>query len=857
MKSLLTLILFSFLSTLASAQFIDDAELTSKLSGKETFHEIAYILQEHYEDKIRSAPDSSTYKLLKRKYKKLNRKLWWDEHFLNSEGKVENRFSDLVNIHDQLVAKNASDNRHQILNWEHDGPSEVSFDDNMGEGIGRIDVIAFHPSNASIIYAGSSNGGLFRTLNGGVSWSPLTSFLPSMGIAAIYVDPDSPENIYILTGDRNSGVDGFVSSFKFLSPASGIYKSSDNGISWNKLNTFLSDGTYRARDMAIHPTNPNILIVTTDNGVFRTTNGGNTWSLVLNEFAWDVAFKPGSTSIVYVTTQNAFFRSEDGGVSFSQTELSIAVQATHRISLAVTPADPNLVMLLAGGIAASLTGILKSTDSGVSFEKTYPLDEDQDDLFHNYIDINSTDGQATYNNTIAISPTDPDIILVGGLCIWSSDDGGFDWTQETAYWAWSPAEYIHPDQHDLAWHPNGKVYVGNDGGVYVSDDDGFSWDFISNGLAATQFYRFEFANDEGDTWGGAQDNGMLERESGSDFYIFSGGDGFDLITDHPYNADDGESDDIYYTVNETIQGDLTEISVPGNENFFGNLGMDPSDEDHIYVGYREYVYETYDAGSNWELLSTRPANWALSTCRNNSNRIYIAGRNEGNGKMFRLVGFNEFELTGNLIDVGYNTNNKITDIEVWNSNFNHVYISCAGFTTNSKVFFSDDGGDSWDNWTFNLPNVPVFSLERDPAGGLYAGTFIGVFYKQIDNDYWEHFSNGLPVVPVTDIELYNFLAGTPNNVMISTFGRGLYKAPVYQQVCPNTLNLTGTVVGTFYKDVNTSITSTQEIRASAGTHVRYNAGSEIRLIPGFHAKGPGVLKTYLLGCGAELDLGNP
>ena len=169
------------------------------------------------------------------------------------------------------------------------------------------------------------------------------------------------------------------------------------------------------------------------------------------------------------------------------------------------------------------------------------------------------------------------------------------------------------------------------------------------------------------------------------------------------------------------------------------------------------------------------------------------------------------------------------------------------------MFFSSDAGVSWNNISYNLPNVPVFSLVRDNAAGVYAGTFLGVYYKRSGVSHWEPFYNGLPPVPVSEMELYNYSGGSPQNIMISTFGRGLWKTSAYQAFCPNSVTIAGDVEGLYYKDATQIISSTQEITPSSGTIVKYNAGDEIRLIPGFHAKGPGIFKTYLTGCGAEIE----
>ncbi len=565
---------------------------------------------------------------------------------------------------------------------------------------------------------------------------------------------------------------------------------------------------------------------------------------------WDLEFKPGSSDTIYAASNRRLFRSIDGGNSFFE---RYDIPTSRRISIAVTPANPNLVMLLSGGSLTSddvLNGVYRSINGGATFASIYTGADG--DLFHNYIGNDNLLGAVSYNNTIAISPTNENIILTGGLCIWKSTNGGFNWSQVTAYG--SGENYVHPDQHLLAYNMDGSIYCANDGGIYKSSNHGTTWTYIENGLSATQFYHFEIENDEGDTWGGAQDNGILERDDANGgFFNYLAGDGYDVMTDHPWQVSDGESDDIYYTINDLIATDAYEnISVPGNEDYFGNLGMDPTDEDHIYVGYDDDVFESPDAGQTWNILASVDGNWCISTCKSNANRLYAAGSNSGFARLHRIDSGNETILHNSLVEEGF-VNSKITDIEVSPTNSDNVYISSAGFNSGSKVFFSSDAGVTWNNISYNLPNIPVFSLVRDNAAGVYAGTFLGVYYKRSGVSHWEPFYNGLPPVPVTEMELYNYLGGSPQNIMISTFGRGLWKTSAYQAFCPNSVTIAGDVEGLYYKDATQIISSTQEITPSSGTIVKYNAGDEIRLIPGFHAKGPGIFKTYLTGCGAEIE----
>jgi hypothetical protein len=837
---------------------IPDA-LAQQLEGKSTFYEFRQTVLSFYQEGWRNAFDSTSRKANYKKLKHWNRYFWWNEHFVSGDGKIED-YNQRVMEAKEHQAKYTSDSlRHQAAGWTQEGPEYSIFDLITGEGIGRFDVVAFHPTNTNIIFAGSPNGGIFKTVNGGSSWSSISEYLPSLGVAAICVHPTNPNIIYVLSGDRNSNDGSLVDDYQYRSKSQGVYKTTDGGDTWKQTDTFPMVN-FKGRDLIMDVANPSTLLAATSKGIVKTTNGGQSWTLVEADINfWELEYKPGSSSVVYAAANSAFFRSDDGGNSFSDINYSTLLNG-DRISMAVTPADDDVVMLFVGANSENdeMVGIFKSTNSGLDFDWIFYGEDDEDDLFNNYMDIDVLNGQSIYNNTIAISPTDANIVVVGGLCIWGSDDGGETWVQETAYWAGSEgwgAEHIHPDQHQLAYNTDGKLYCANDGGIYVSDDDGDAWDFIEHGLTTTQFYHFEVYNDEDDTWGGTQDNGIMEEDlADGGYYKYWSGDGYDVMTDHPWQVDDGESDDIYYTVNSSIRSDNTDISISSEwEEFFGNLAMDPTDEDHIYVGYSD-LYESFDAGDSWEILSTRNASWCVATCKSNADRLYFAGPGGSNISTFtRFEDGIETFLTGRLIEAGFVDGLKITDIEVSTTNSNNVYVSSAGFEPDSKVFFSNNGGDTWDNLSFNLPNVPVFSLVRDPSGGIYAGTYIGVYYKRSGVNYWEPFYNGLPPVPVTEMELYNFLNGGYLNIMISTFGRGLWKTQTYQALCPGMVTLSGNIEGPFYKDAASEIQSSHDINASVGTVVKYNAGDQIRLVPGFHAKGPGLFKTYLSGCGAEIE----
>lgn len=845
-----------------------DTELSLKLEGKTKFQDIKTTVWSHLNEKLAALDirDSVGRKAIMRQMKKWNREFWINEYYTDEEGNVKPQSKVIMGaLGIREREERRSGIRAQAENWISNGPISTNFSTLHGEGVGRIDRLAFHPNLANTIWAGSPFGGLFKTTDGGANWHPISSFVASLGVSGIAVNYNNPNIIYVLSGDGDSNGGCFDGGYclpfgELRSASNGVYKTVNGGESWTKLPDFpdVTNSTiYQGRNLIIHPTDPTILFAATSRGLYKTIDSGANWTKVTigNENIWDVKFKPGNPQTMYCVGNDNIKRSTNYGNNFIQLAVDGLNLAT-RISIAVTPANPNKIALLAGrsDIQSSLVGVFISNNSGDVFEQTYS--DNNDNLFYNYIDLNNVMNQVNYDNVIAISPVDDNIILAGGLCLWRSEDGGYNWSQETAYWPTSDFlhEYIHPDQHFLAYAPNGALYVANDGGVYVSYlDNGDDWDFIETGLSATQFYHFEWENDEGDPWGGAQDNGILQRINYYEYTTYWGGDGYDVMTDHPWRAANGNSDDIYYTVNEIIRSDDTDISVPQNvcdicpKNFFGNLAMDPMDENIIYVGYQIGLYRSTNAGDDWTSIGTQPSNWSISTCPSDPDIIYVAGATSSNNGLIQKYNAPNWEPINNPPSP-YTGSLKITDIEVDPLISDLVHISVGGVVPNAKVFTTTTGGSSWENISFNLPNVPVFCIKKDEFNGLYVGTSIGVYYKREGISHWEPYYNGLPPVPVTQIEIEG------NFVHISTFGRGLWTTLKYNTDCVEDRNMTGPVTGRNYWEASNIITSTQIIEDSPGTHITYNAGNKVVLSPGLHAKLGTTLKVFATGCGGQVDL---
>lgn len=754
--------------------------------------------------------------------------------------------------------------------------------------VGRVSRIAFHPTLASTIYIGTPNSGIWRTQNNGLSWSPLSSYAPTLGVSGIVVSHADANTIYALTGDGDAykGGDlyfdgGFQQEWGYTERSIGVLKSTDGGFSWLRTGAFgalTDDNLYFGYRLVQHPTNAQILLAATSHGIYRTTNGGGSWTRCTlsgstsdSRVIFDIEFMPGNPSIVYASgAGTGFFRSTDAGAGFTRitgSDLSFLNNDVTRMEIAVSPANSQVVYLFAGpgflkddnNTDDRFVGMFRSSDGGLTFTRRA-----------NSPDLLGFDGfcctfenQSRYDMALAVKPTNSNVVITGGLVMWKSTDGGFTYNEETDYFQdLNNSDYIHPDIHDIAYNPHnsGLLYAATDGGIWVSNDDAYSWVSLNNGLSITQFYKMEAMSEDGWPWGGTQDNGtQWFTGSGTTFNHFDGGDGYDVMTDIDFN-------DKFWVVNKSIwtDGPTDEnITPPGTNEFFPNLAKSWSNEEVIYAGYKR-TYVSSDQGSNWTELNYTvggntirvPGNWALASCRSNNNRLYAAGINSANITAFqkglwRITGLNsvlpnEYTYLGNK--TGFPASyTKITSIGVRPNNSDQVWITIGGFDAGVKVFYSGDGGDNWSNVSGTLPNVPILSVEVGSGGSAMIGTDIGVFFRTSSMTDWSLYSNNLPRVPVTDLDLVT-LPGGVNMLYASTFGRGIWKT-IVDFSCEADLNVTeSSIRGLQGYQASNSITATSVVEGGDGTKVQFKAGTAITLTPGFAVVSGSNLAAVLAPC---------
>ena len=258
-------------------------------------------------------------------------------------------------------------------------------------GMGRINCVAFHPSTATTFYAGSPSGGLWKTTDGGTTWTTLTEALPRLGVSSILIDPSTPSMIWIGTGDRDAGD----------APGLGVYKSTDGGSTWSASNTGMGNSTVGM--MIMHPTSFTTFLAATSTGIYKSLDGGATWVKKSSNSSHykDIRFKPGDPTIVYSTASGEFYRSSNTGETW--TKITSGILTGTRLVIGVSPANSSVVYL--AQTSGPFVGLLKSIDSGLNFttQSTSP------NIMDYSCNGSGTSSQAWYDLCIAVDPSNINI----------------------------------------------------------------------------------------------------------------------------------------------------------------------------------------------------------------------------------------------------------------------------------------------------------------------------------------------------------------------------------------------------------------------------------------------------------------
>jgi len=654
-------------------------------------------------------------------------------------------------------------------NWVSLGPGYIPLPGPGGyEGLGRINTVGFHPTDPNKIFIGAPSGGMWQSTDGGVTWVTHTDTLPTLGVSSIIVDYSNPNRIFIGTGDRDAGD----------APGLGVYKSIDGGLTWSPSKTGMGNQTVGR--MIQDPLNSSIILAATTSGIYRTTDAGNNWSLIISGVFKDIAFKPTDHTIVYATGNADFFRSTNNGVSFTQ--ISAGLGSGQRGTLAVTASNPAYVYLLFGANDNGYGGIYRSTDSGL----TFTLRSSTPNILDWSCDGSGTGGQGWYDLALAADPTNSNTVFVGGVDVWKSTDGGVTWAINSHWYGGCSVPAVHADCHFLGYSPvSGQLYAGDDGGVWSTGDGGTTWNDHTVGITIGQIYKIGQAQlSKNHVINGFQDNGSYTL-SPSGWIATGGGDGMECAIDY---SDDAYS---YYTI---YYGDIYRRYNNANENHVAGNGTNGIDESGAWVtpfilhatnpntmfaGYVNVwrctnikdntpVWQKISDGwgNNVAVLEQSPANINILYAARYDNRLYRTDN-------CMDANPNWTELTGSLPVAA-----TPTDLACHPSDPNTVYMTIA-----NGIYKSTDRGVTWTNISGSLPAVHMNTVAyyKNDLEGLYVGTDAGVYYKSSSMPDWLFYSHGLPAnARITELEIYYDNDSVSSDVIRgSSYGRGLWGSPLY------------------------------------------------------------------------------
>ncbi len=720
--------------------------------------------------------------------------------------------------------------------WNLVGPTAVADDVN---GIGRANRITFHPSNANTFFISSAGGGLWRTTNGGSSYTCLTNGLSNINTSGMAIDYTNTNILYLLTGDGDASGPGGIHALSKYS--TGVLKSYDGGQTWYQTG-FSFPETYGllAYNLVMHPTNPNILMVASNDGIYRTTNGGSTWSKLNSGTFYEIRFKPGSPSIVFTASKAFLYKSTNNGESFESVGTELGSSNFGRTAIAVCPSNANRVYILCGEAIGDdkFRGVFRYNDADETIVRTANtpniLGRDGSGI--------DPDDQSYYDLAVVARPDNSTQVLTGGIRLWRSANSG------ASFSFISNVGNYHDDVHDLSYNPlNNLLYMCGDGGVYRSGDHGITWTPLNTSLAITQYYKIATINSSPTVVvGGTQDNGTNKRLlSTSNFEQILGADGGHCEYGNSssklyastqngkfYRSVNGGSSFTNIVSEAYVQAILgTNITAP----FITPLAVHSSNDDIIFLGYSRLVKAVRNSIGVYDLTNLGVgATSFVKVGQSNANRIYTGSIANGNSVQRSDDGGATFTFIRSQNPGSWP---PVTDLAINPGNSLEIWLTHGGFEADKKVYYSSDGGATFANVTGSLPNVPVNCVvygdnATNMADPVYIGTDIGVFYRDNNLGDWIPYSNGLPVVEVTDLEV-NI---SSNILWAGTYGRGIWKSTLHSGCTTNyTLNNGNQVIGSpYFFQASNSIVSTAWVYGS-GANVFYKAGVEVELKDGFHA----------------------
>ena len=662
-----------------------------------------------------------------------------------------------------------------------DGMTMLNWD--MGRVIGRVTALAVDPADESHLFLGAAAGGLWKSVDGGGSWTQLFDAIGTESIGSILLETGNPDHVWVGTGEAWAGCLDYFGMGLFYSEDGGATFTAKNGSGDTAMP--LSFVTALAQS----PADPNTLIVggqghcnengsSSGGGIYRTADGGATWTQAfVSSGVRDIIFHPNDPNLVYAHIKNkGSFRSIDGGANWTRMENGLPINSSAGYGrLAMAPSDPLQLYALVGPSSGASLQLYSTTDGG-----------DQWTL----VNSNACEGQCYYNMTIDVHPTDPARILVGTIRPAMSLNGGQTLTILTA--GWGGAQAVHQDTHIVRFSRNDgeRFWVGSDGGLWRSDDSGGNFANLNANLEITQFYDIAIDPENPDrVYGGAQDNSSSVRDDDQVWDVTAvTGDGF-------MNAvDDGNPDRVFQTSYPSGGASLilsTSRGAPNTFNWVSTNGQDESDPfpwvtplvtgaGSVFIGsnrvYRASIVDNANL-YQWTAISdvlTGNATTTISVIADvydeatSALRMYVG---TSNGKIATTV--NALDAAPVWTDMtGSYPGGNVSDVAIDPLHPTLVYVTRSVFT-GPHLLRSYDGAD-WEAIGDGLPGLPANTVAIDPLDRhhLFVGTDIGAYESTDAGVTFAPFMTGLPLgMVVTDFEI----SASPHVLVGGNYGCGALK----------------------------------------------------------------------------------
>jgi len=701
-------------------------------------------------------------------------------------------------FHTYQSLKNKS---HYHLDWVSVGPVLNS---------ARADIVQVDHTHPGTMYVGFGSGGLWKTINNGITWHCIFQDKSAIGLGDVELAPSNPSIIYIGTGEN------LKKPRNFTLPGTGMYRSDDAGKTWTHIGL---EDSWSISEIAIDPKNPDIVMVAVlghlwstnkNRGLFKTTNGGKSWQKVLyindSTGANDIVISPSNPKIMYTSMWELYpgihgknsgvYRSNDGGNTWKACKKGLpSGDKIGRIGVAVSNTNPMKAYAFVDNLHnpnGESAELYKTTDGGISWNKTHTTP----------FKLVSVIGW--YFMDVFLNPKNDDEVYCLGVRLANSKDGGKTFSHlggDVIRMNPSAASGFHLDQCDLWINPANPDHLaaGNDGGFYLSYNHGKSWMHYNN-IPTGEFYDITIDQKTGLIYGGTQDDATVYGLAKEFDPLHP--DPWKYLWIDPWDGGDGcvsqidpEDDNIVYFsaqhgaasryVKKADTSVYIQPELPKNIkdtlrfNYITPYFLSSYDHKTLYHG-GNYIFKSLDQGDHWQVISpnlTRTSNPE----KKSFSMGFIAESPLQKGWLYAGTDrgafwiSNDDGLTWNEKDNGL-ANNYIRSICPSRFSSSRIYITMTGINyddLHAYAYVSEDNGNSWNTIVSNLPDEPVNVLIEDPAfeNILYLGTIRGVYISADRGQSWSYLGKHMPGTAIADLEI-NYKT---DELIAATHGRGIYK----------------------------------------------------------------------------------